>query len=646
MNSNPVDLRRVHWYEGLFLKPEHFRRQDEFAESLALWNARYGTSLFGVIGTGPRQANDPADAFSFNRVSVVAQNGSTSAAVERVRGLTPAGAWIEVPSVLRAEIPTPDPGGDALLYVVRRRTADGFTVVPSGPSAAGDEAIDLAEAAYELTTRPAADDIPWSLVVSRLRRNGDIVERDDTFIPACAFISSHVALTDRAARVRDLAVTLERGYVALYAQLREITGLARRAAVEVSEDYEDMLGAVAAIADAIGDTAFVLGNPHAAVPQFIGALGLLASRTARALRMAPSVDAYLSRTALALPWDDLRRHTDEPIRSDENLALRLDAADRLAAVLDGIRSRAAERCDDYRVHRRYRELQLAVDTTVAPKRLYTRVAGPVGVEAVSSDDVRFRFTNLSLDPRRSYIAILFGAGDEPLADRDYIGDVYVNDREQRRDIAAPTRHVPSQANIAVPVEGHGEPIRSVVIKIPGGGPFGGAALYTLATAQSAVAMRQESATVRDSPPPEYVTLNLTGHKADRVGKVELAGSDQVRVRMRFDRPAERGGKGGRRLFEVAIRKGNVWSFSLSPRDRDDPRLVCRWNDSGSMIGMKATYDFPEMPDGMQLGIADGPRGAKWFLRCRFKHIREPRPGGVEDIVAARLEEITGDWPTT
>src|SRR5436190_20544701 len=100
MNSDPVDLRRVHWFEGLFLKPEHFRRQDGFAESLALWGARYGSALFGLVGPGPRPPSDPADAFSSGRIRTVPQNGGTAASVERVRGLTPAGAWIDVPAVL------------------------------------------------------------------------------------------------------------------------------------------------------------------------------------------------------------------------------------------------------------------------------------------------------------------------------------------------------------------------------------------------------------------------------------------------------------------------------------------------------------------------------------------------------------------
>jgi hypothetical protein len=56
--SRGVDVRRVHWYEGLPLEPAHFVRQDEFVESLALWHTRFLTAPAGLAGTGQRGASD------------------------------------------------------------------------------------------------------------------------------------------------------------------------------------------------------------------------------------------------------------------------------------------------------------------------------------------------------------------------------------------------------------------------------------------------------------------------------------------------------------------------------------------------------------------------------------------------------------
>lgn len=641
MNPDPVDLRRVNWKEGLFLKPEHFRRQDAFAESLAVWIARYGTRLVGLVGGGPRDFADPAESFSLNRVSANAQNGATSVSVERVRGLTPAGAWIDIPTVLNGTVPTPDPDTQELLYVVRRR-ADGSFATGVSPSSA--EGIELADAQYELTTRPDAHDIPWALVVGRLRRRADVTERDDSFVPACAFVSSHASLRDASASLYDRIAAFEDTYIALHERLREITILARRAAILLTDEYDDMLQVVEQFCTAIGDCALTLSDRRLPTQSFVGALAGLATRAERSLRITPSLEAYLRRTGLSAPWSDIRRRLTDDLRGDENLGDRIAAGRALCNALDGIVDGMNERCEDYRLHRRYRELELAIDRQTTPKQLFLRVALPVPVEAVSREDVRFRFTNLSLDDRLSYVAVLFGAGDEPLADRDYIADIFVNDKEQRRDVREAASRIRNAANLAVPVKGHGETIRDVVIKIPGGGPFSAAALYTLVSAATTETYRQARPEVTDTRPPEYVTLKLAGNKADRERKVALARSNQVRVRMFYDRPEDKGGKGTRRLFEVIITKGQVWSLRLSERDSKDRRLVCRWNETDSLMGMRPTYDFPELPRSFQLGLADVAKGPSWFLKCEFRHLREQQNGRTDDVIAARLQDVTAAWP--
>lgn len=642
MNSNPLDLRRVDWRDGLFLKPDHFQRQDGFAESLALWNTRYGTALFGLIGAGPRIGADPTDAFTFSRVNVAVTDGVTSAAVERVRGVTPAGAWIDRMVVLRADIPTLDVDTEALLYVVRRR-ADGGFAVKADDGAAGD-GLELADAAYELTTRPAADDAPWALVVGRLKRRGEKVERDDSFIPSCAFVSSHVALREETAALNDRIAALENVYVVLHGRLREIAALARRAAVQMSDDYDDMLHAVHTLAGALGDGALVLRDGTISVQMFVDALDRLAARTERTLRLAPSFDAALKRADLTVAWSEIRKATGGPLRADENLADRVGAGRRLVDVLEGIRARVAEKCDDYRVVRRYEDLQLAIDRKgeIGPKELYERVTDPQPFKMLGGQDIGFDFLKLNptLDHDRSYIAVLFAANASPGSERDYVADVSVNGQESRQ-VGLGTR-IRGMTNLSVPIKDSPENLRDVKVRIQGGGPFSAAALYVLSTAQTTYVVRSKAPGIVDIPLEPYVVLNLTGHREDREGKIALASSREVRLRINYDRPSEKGGKGSRRRFEIYVTKGQVWHLSLV--ESKDARIVCRWNEDDSLMGIKPTYDFSELPKSVDVGLSDPVKGPKWFLKCRLKFDREVRDGKPEEIFRAKLTDVAPFWP--
>jgi len=643
MNSDPVDLRRVRWFDGLFLKPGHFQRQDAFAESLALWNARYASSLFGIIGAGPRAASNPTDAFSPARLTALRLETATAVSVGQIRGLTPGGAWIDLQETLQGNLPSLDPDEEALVYVVRRRAAGGFAVRSLGDHDMAGNAIDLADAHYELTIRPTADDAAWALVVGRLRRRGDVVERDDSFVPASAFVSSHAALADLSGDLQSRIDRLHYGFVEAHNRLREIAALARRAAVPTSDDYDDLILATRHISEIVGECAHAMSRPHLPVQVFLDALARLADGAERTMNLTPSLVDYLKRTELATAWTDIRKRLLEPLRPEENLVDRVAAGRSLVSALDGVRERIDERCQDYRLMRRYRDLDLAVDHLTQPKTLFVRVSDPVAVEGVSHD-TRFRLTGLTLAPTRTYIAILFGAGDAPLGNNDYSAVVHVNENEQQPDIAGAGRRMARQSNLAVPVAAHGDVIRDVRITLKNGGPFSAAALYVKAHAGTTRFVVSDSPEVIVNSPPEYVVLQLTGHKSDREKKVATIGSRQVRVRMSYDRSEDKGGKGSRRMFEVIMTKGQVWSLSLADSERKDARFVCRWNDSDSLSSQRGIYDFPELPRSLQVGIPDAGKVTTWLFRCRFKHLREERDGTVEESVAAKLEEISPAWP--
>jgi hypothetical protein len=153
-----------------------------------------------------------------------------------------------------------------------------------------------------------------------------------------------------------------------------------------------------------------------------------------------------------------------------------------------------------------------------------------------------------------------------------------------------------------------------------------------------VEFRQASARVRASGPPPYVTLSL--NQQDYKGEVPFEGSDEVRLRLFFSRPVERGGKGTRRPFEAILERDNAgWHCRLAARDRQDVHIVSRWNEAESMTNQRGHHDFPEMPKMLDIGLADAAHGARWFLRC---HLRHSRTKG--DIFMARLENVRDDWP--
>ena len=84
----------------MLLTPDHFRRQEQYFDSLVLWALRYTSSAYGLVGGGPRLPEAERGAARLDPiVSLMEDETSLEIAVTQCRGLSPAGCVIEITPV-------------------------------------------------------------------------------------------------------------------------------------------------------------------------------------------------------------------------------------------------------------------------------------------------------------------------------------------------------------------------------------------------------------------------------------------------------------------------------------------------------------------------------------------------------------------
>jgi hypothetical protein len=97
MHNTDIDLRSVHWEHGMLLTPEHFLRQERYVDSTLLWLLRYGTPVYGLVGTGPRVEPAVRGAATYDPVIDVHDHADVvKVSVSQCRGLSAAGDIIDI----------------------------------------------------------------------------------------------------------------------------------------------------------------------------------------------------------------------------------------------------------------------------------------------------------------------------------------------------------------------------------------------------------------------------------------------------------------------------------------------------------------------------------------------------------------------
>jgi len=644
--SNSVDLRRVRWFAGLLLRPEHFARQDDFVEALALWRSRFLSRSFGLIGGGPRRFLTPiSDAFVSTRVRVTPRADALAVSVEGVRGVTACGGLVEVPGTLNAEMPVLDKGEEAVLYVVRSRAYNGVGLWSTAEPATVTSDVEVMTPTYVLTTRPLGDDLPWALAVARLRNNGGVIERDDRYLPLCVFVSSHRRLAERVADIRGDLTKISRGFLEkAHTPLRLVVLAAQRVQVFAGE-YAETLAGVAHLIDAIDECGTALEDEEAFIEDVLDAMAVLTRRTARVLDLSISLQAVVRRAEIGTPFAEIATTLAAPLSPDTDLARRLDAFDALLRSLEAIYMRVQEVASDFRRRWRYNEVDLAFDVeTPNGPYIYRRIGEPIKTDPIGSEDLSFEFRrltdgqNMDLNPSLQYMLVLFGQKGMRLGEQNYVTELRINDEPHQRlrgDSLAPSSE---HCTLGVKLPKVDQPLRSLSAIVSRERGFTYAALYRLETEPLRTPDR-----VFAAPDPEYIPIQLFGDKGHEVGEARLRGTTRrIRVRLDFSRPRDKGGKGGRRTFEVHVERTQVWSLKVDV----DPTVICRWNNKDTPNFTTAQWAFPEFPETLQLGVSDMTQRRTWFLTLRFKKTTatDPETSRVQETIRVKLDSVSESWP--
>src|SRR5262245_39989030 len=173
MADDIIDLRSVNWSQGMFLTPDHFTRQEKYFDSYLLWLLRFASGASGLVGCGPRVSVAERGAARFDPIVDVDDGGDTlKVAVTQCRGVTAGGAvgGIHPSAALTATYAKRDLEGsvDVGIYIVARphdKEPDGAIDDPINPQLQTAKRFK-----YRISLDPSADEAPWSLLLTRIRR--------------------------------------------------------------------------------------------------------------------------------------------------------------------------------------------------------------------------------------------------------------------------------------------------------------------------------------------------------------------------------------------------------------------------------------------------------------------------------------------
>jgi hypothetical protein len=410
-------LRSVNWTTGMLLTPQHFLRQDNFVEEQLAWLVRYCLPGSGLVGGGVRlEAGEQVLGKHDPKIELQNSADGLSIAVQRARGLTPAGEVIEVDEsrVVRASFSRADLAGvaDVLVHVVRTgaREPDPDSV---GTDGANPNQAALSRDQLEVRLGIAADVAPHALVVGKLRRASETLgfELDGQYVPPCVTLLAHSSLYAAASRLQD-EVRLLVGEFQLvheksgvYAERVAARGIDVRGDLDVRAFVER---AVLALESAAFETADLATPPHRFLQQIertgrLVALALhLSSSTRQFFKDLSTVDASYTelleseRGNLATQRELDRRLDLRPL-----LVRATEALQRLRQLVEAL----AGKYVDYRINRSVESVRFMLDRD--GEHFYEAVSSPSHPQR-DGDLLTFVFSSLELAGRHEYRVVLTG----------------------------------------------------------------------------------------------------------------------------------------------------------------------------------------------------------------------------------------------
>ncbi len=417
MKQDDVKLSSVNWEHGMLLTPDHFLRQEKYIDSALLWVLRYATNAYGLVGGGPRLAESERGAVRHDPIVVVDEDSeSLRLSVTQCRGLSPAGCIVEIDPEhpLQCEIPKTSLEGvaESAIYVVcdpnEKQVVDG-QVDPFNPELQTERVP-----TYKLGLQVAAESVPYSVVVGRLRRQkyGAGYEKDSEFIPACTSMSSHSELTSAWRKIVDSTRLLAERYTALHQAMREFLVLFTERGIETAVDVETMRFVDRMVA-ALHDCIYDIIDPVQPPQRFFSFLRRFFHTSAVYLDLTPAVQQYFDtlketgETEFIIPLEQqkqiLSTSAKWEVHHDLGVEVRsalqsLNALHRLERALEG-------KYIDFRISPSLEAMNFIFDR--GGKVLFKLAAKPARVQGVG-DELTVFFSQLRLEGRDKYRLILVG----------------------------------------------------------------------------------------------------------------------------------------------------------------------------------------------------------------------------------------------
>jgi hypothetical protein len=421
MRSN-LNLRSVNWEHGMLLTPDHFLRQEQYLESLSAWPVRYLAVGNGLVGGGIRVPESDLGTVRFDpEVSLSESAESLDISVARARGITPAGAIVDVETAgtISNRFAKDQLAGvaESVIYVVFDPLARVKTngVIDSFNPQMRTERIP----GYRIALNVTAAERAYSLAVGRIRRpaTGMYFEADPSFIPACMSVAGHSELMSGTRKILDATNRLASGYAELHRAMREFMVIFTERGLETEVDRDSMAFAERMVLE-LQDTAYVLLDRTQTPEQFFGRVRRMLHSAAIFFDLASGMQQYydmLRETGESelLGLIELQKHAlqlGRTLKLDEDLGLEVRKALQSLAGLEKLERALEGKYIDFRKSGSLESTNFIFDR--GGKALFKLAARPSRVQGVA-DEMTIIFSNLRLEGRDRYRLILVGDRTTP-----------------------------------------------------------------------------------------------------------------------------------------------------------------------------------------------------------------------------------------
>ena len=417
MNPDDLKLSSVNWEHGMLLTPDHFRRQEQYFDSLVLWALRYTSSAYGLVGGGPRLPEAERGAARLDPiVSLMEDETSLEIAVTQCRGLSPAGCVIEITPVYpvrrtfqKTELEGVQETPVYLIYEPHKKVeADGER------DEFNPQMMTARYPAYRLSLQAPADQAGYAVVCAQLRRQRYATgfEKNPDFIPACTSMTAHSGLAAAYRKIVEEVTFLAERYAELHRAMREYLTLFTERGIETEVDSQTVQF-VDRMVVALQDCVYELLDSAQPPQRFFGQLRRFTHSAAVFFDLTPGMQTYYEtlKEAGETAFTQLIEQQKRILRTTRTWSLNEDLGAEVRSSLANLGAllRLEQALEgkylDFRVSPTLDAMNFVFDR--GGSILYKLAAKPSRVQGQGDELITF-FSQLRLEGRDKYRLVLVG----------------------------------------------------------------------------------------------------------------------------------------------------------------------------------------------------------------------------------------------